>query len=344
MRRAIWFCIFFFSCLLFYNDVVSYWNWSPPVRLPAPINSFANEGYPNLVNDGSTMYFSSDRIIPSTKKEVHSWDIYRSEWSGAQWSEPENLESINSIYNDSCPHITADGGYLYFASYRESGASGKWDLYYSVKSGSSWNTPINLGSMVNSAYNEISPFLTSDGLTMYFSSDRPGGSGGFDIWYSTRDTMQSSWNTPVNMTAVNSSSNDFAASILYDNNLQMEFLYLTTERGGGAWDIYYTKNGTGKAWSSPETVSYPVNTPEAEGYPYVTTDHSMLLFVSQRVDDAATLDVLNNGGLDIWSTSGAMLPVLDFEGIVILMVILSSLIMFARTPGKRIRGLRRGKE
>ncbi|MFC1853568.1 TolB family protein [candidate division CSSED10-310 bacterium] len=324
-----------------------YLLWQTPVRLPSPVNSLANEAYPCLNSGGDIMYFSSDRrhqVEVKATKYVTDWDIYRSFWNGSTWSEPENLVSINSRYSDSCPFLSSDGDYLYFASYRETGGQGKWDVYYSTRAASSWNAPINIGSSINSAANEISPSLSNDGLQLFFASDRSGGQGGFDIWVSNRADLGSAWQAPLNVTTVNSAAHDFAPKTVHDTSIDQDFLYLTSDRSDGPWDIYFAQHISGLTWSTPRLDFPPVNTDEADGYPFVMPERTMLLFVSPRVDDAAPLDVTKNGGLDIWyALPGAMTPTLDWRGIIVLMLLLScflllpNLLMQKRKLGKVIR-------
>jgi len=70
---------------------------------------------------------------------------------------------------------------------------------------SNWSAPQNLGPLVNSVSNEQHPALSPDGLSLYFSSDRPGGAGGFDLWVSHRATGTSPWESPMVIPALNSS-------------------------------------------------------------------------------------------------------------------------------------------
>ena len=77
--------------------------------------------------------------------------------------------------------------------------------------------PVNLGPMINGAYDDSSPAITSDGLTLIFSSDRPDGYGDRDLWQSTRATIADSWTTPENLGGlVNSASRDTGTELSAD--------------------------------------------------------------------------------------------------------------------------------
>lgn len=70
-----------------------------------------------------------------------------------------------------------------------------------------WLPPVNIGAAINSRFNDSGPAISRDGLTLYFTSDRPGGSGGPDLWVIHRASQTASWSSPVNLgTGVNSPS------------------------------------------------------------------------------------------------------------------------------------------
>lgn len=161
-----------------YNDL---WNGEAISK----INTEYNEAYPCFKSDQSEFFFCSD------KEGVY--DIYKVELSGLSvfnWLQTEDLptwincKALNSSKNDKCPYI--NGNLIVFASDREGGYGG-YDLYFSVLTVDGWTEPINFGSSVNTEYDEYRPIsiYASDYLNdvMFFSSNRPGGLGGFDLYY-----------------------------------------------------------------------------------------------------------------------------------------------------------------
>jgi len=121
---------------------------------------------------------------------------------------------------------------LYFASNR----SGDIDIYQSIRgTNGMFRAPTNV-TLLNSTGNDEGPSISSDGLEMLFSSDRPGGNSGRDIWGSTRPTVISPWGTPVNLTVVNSEWDESNPAHSYDGSV----LYFVSDRTGtiGLTDVY----------------------------------------------------------------------------------------------------------
>lgn len=129
--------------------------------------------------DGTVIYFASNR-----DGGLGGTDIWKSEREAdGKWSEPVNMgPRINTTADEEAPFITSDGGTLYFSSTGHFGM-GEGDLYFSkLQNNGIWTKARNLGKPVNSAARELGFFLSSDGKTGYFASDREGGEGGMDIY------------------------------------------------------------------------------------------------------------------------------------------------------------------
>ena len=165
-----------------------------PYSPPAPVsflNSAYNDQYP-CVDGDSVIYFSSDRegVYHVYRAAIDTETPLYEALSDTLPREVQNIEILSSPGDDRCPFVAE--GFMVFASNREGGFGG-YDLYYSKwKSGGltdpgSWSEPVNCGEKVNTAYDEFRPILlphfdfTNDFLL--FSSNRPGGKGGFDLYY-----------------------------------------------------------------------------------------------------------------------------------------------------------------
>ena len=180
-----------------------------PVRFAPNLGSDANIGPASVTADGKTLWFTRN-YTPGRKlgkKQPNRLGIFTASRNGSQWTDIQPFDYNNPEYNLSYPHLSADGRYLFFCSDMP-GSLGKYDIYICENVDGKWSAPSNLGNTVNSADAEIHPFLHSSGR-LYFASDRPGGMGGLDIWYST--LAFGSWTEPVALgESINSEADDFA--------------------------------------------------------------------------------------------------------------------------------------
>jgi len=153
---------------------------------------------------------------------------------------------------------------------------------YVAKADYTFGTVTNLGPPVNSASGDGLPKISSDGLSLYFTSDRPGGFGQFDLYVSTRATVQDKWSIPVNLGSyVNSSVTEYWPSISVDNLT----LYFSSDQPGGhgGADIWQTKRATtNDEWGPVENLGSVFNTSDHETAPFISSDGLELYFASDR--------------------------------------------------------------
>ncbi len=168
-----------------------------------------NEGAAAVSADGRVMVFTSC----NRRDGLGSCDLYVSYKDNNQWTEPINMgESINTRAWESQPYLSSDGRLLVFSSNR-SGGSGKRDLYFATKNiDGAWQKTKNLGSSINTFADEISPFLSLNEDTLYFSSNGRVGMGGFDFYKVDWETK----NEPIN---VGLPFNSFQDEISYHQKL-----------------------------------------------------------------------------------------------------------------------------
>lgn len=168
----------FGSCDL-YISYLTPQGWSEAINLGGMINSDQWESQPCLSPDKKDLYFTSRRF-----GGYGGSDIYVSHLQpNGKWGEPENLgPSVNTPGDEQCPFIHADNQTLYFTSNYWPGY-GDDDLFY-VRKGPNgvWSQPVNLGYPINTINREGTLFITADGKTAYYSSDRSDSRGGLDIY------------------------------------------------------------------------------------------------------------------------------------------------------------------
>ena len=213
------------------------------------------------------------------------------------FGEPTNLGTeLNTANIDSAPDVSADGLSLFFHSDRPGGYGGR-DLWMTIRKTSEgnpegyWSEPVNLGPIINSSARDAQPNLFSDGLSLFFQSDRPGGSGGHDIWVTTRVTTEDDWGIPVNLgPTVNSSAADVGPSISAD---RLSLFFDSTRSGGsGDHNIWVTTRATTEDdWSTPVNLGPVVNSPDRDGQPSISADGLLLFFHSNRPGGSGDQDL-----------------------------------------------------
>ena len=155
-----------------------------------------------------------------------------------------------------------------------------------------FGVPINPGTSVNSSSHEFSPSISADGLSLYFASDRPGGSGNFDLWVATRASTSDQWSVPVNLgTRANSPGLDWFPSISADGLT----LYFSRGQGAGAHIWVTTRTAIGQPWSAPLDIVPTVTSPAGDAWPNISADGCTLYFGSVRSG--------GSGSTDIWVTT-----------------------------------------
>lgn len=216
---------------LYYEDIYVSNNydgaWTEPELIN--INTEGHEATINISIDGQTLFIYKD--------DNGNGNLYFSNLNENEWSTPKLLGSdINSDAQESHVAVTPDGNTLYFVSDRKGGLGGQ-DIYFCNKLPTGeWAKAQNIGSVINTAYNEDGVFIHPDGKTLYFSSHGHSSIGGYDIFYSTKD-KEGNWSTPVNLGyPVNSTDDDvfFVTSADGKRGYYSSF----QEKGFGEKDIY----------------------------------------------------------------------------------------------------------
>ena len=233
----------------------------------------------------------------------------------APWGTPQNLgPKINSSASDQCPHLSPDGYTLIFASAR-SGGLGEHDLYIATRRNQrddfGWDFPENLGSGVNSPFDELTPGSFEDGdtgnLTLYFSSRRPG-LGERDMYASVLGN-DGSFGPAILVPELSSSADDFFPSPRRDG---LE-LFLTSNRTGtlGGTDLWVsTRASTSAPWSTPVNFGPSINSTTNERGTTLPFNRTSLIFDSDRPG--------GSGGRDLWGITRSKLtgPAISVGGVV----------------------------
>lgn len=285
-------------------------TFGTPTNLGPNVNTSHGEAPGCFSSDGLEMYLISDR-----PGGYGGWDIWITtrETIDDDWGTPENLgPPVNTGQLDALAYISGDGLVLYFNSDRP-GGRGDFDLYLATREtkDADWGTPVNLGPTVNSSQWDYGPSISADGLTLFFASDRSGGSGGMDIWVTRRATKNDPWGPPVNLGAVVNSSAHEAYPFISADGLS---LFFSEERFGpsrpggfGNLDMWVTTRASvNDPWGSPVNLGPMVNSSSLDCAPRISHDGSVLYFCSERPGGF--------GGYygDIYQAP--IIPIVDFNG------------------------------
>jgi Tol biopolymer transport system component len=215
-------------------------NWRTPMNLGSSVNSSADDWAPSISPNGLELFFTSNRPGgPGGYSDI--WLTTRATLQD-DWGEPEPLgPNINTSDFEGHPSISSDGLELYFCAWTTNTrpGSGSSDIWVTSRPSLSdpWAEPVNLGAPVNSSAFEGEQDISADGLCLVFSGDRPGGSGGWDLWITTRKTKEDPWGDPVNLgPEINSSGTDAMADISDDGSV----LLFSSDRSAeqGVFDIW----------------------------------------------------------------------------------------------------------
>ncbi|MEK6479671.1 OmpA family protein [Catalinimonas sp. 4WD22] len=261
-------------------------------NIGSEINSNSLDYAPVINEDETIMIFTSRRKEGNLNENVYDdnfayEDIFISRKVDGKWMPAENIgETVNTLYFESNSSLSADGQQLYI--YRD---ENNGDLFVSDrKSDDTWSQPVPLSDNINSSYSENSVSISPDGQTLYFSSNRPGGYGGIDLYKCEKD-RRGEWGKVTNLgDKINTPFDEDGVFIDYDNTT----LYFSSRgrKGMGGYDIFKSEHDPETdTWGEPVNLGYPINTPDDDIYFVSTKDGMRGYYATVRNDGAGYLDI-----------------------------------------------------
>lgn len=253
-------------------------------NLGAAVNSAELEYFPSLTIDGKQLIYT--RRVNGTNE-----DFFSSKFEDAVWKPSQALPgTVNTPFSEGAQQISQDGKWLVFTGCLFPQGLGSCDIYISFLTPQGWSRPQNLDEPVNSEFWDSSPCLSPDKQELYFSSNRPGGYGGSDIYVSRR-MANGRWSTPQNLGPLINTPGDEKAPFMHADN---ETLYFTTDglQGYGGTDLFFSRRRS-NGFDTAVNLGYPINTIDNEGSLVVASDGIRAFFASDRPEGL--------GGLDIYS-------------------------------------------
>jgi outer membrane protein OmpA-like peptidoglycan-associated protein len=231
------------------------------------VNQFQTNYNPVVSTDDSTMIYMSDQPVDRTIMIIHR--------TNEGWTDPRPINDEIGSEGDCYPTcLSFDGKELFLVkrNYNEG------DIYVSFRKGNRWTRMVKLNDHINTDYFETHAFITNNGKSLFFTSDRPGGQGALDIWVS-ETTTQGDWGPPMNLgPKINSHYNE-ETPFLTENSMKLYFSSQGHATMGG-YDIFVAERlpslqlGQGglvsddasneempsARWSFPQNAGYPIST------------------------------------------------------------------------------------
>lgn len=263
-------------------------------NIGSAVNSSSKDYAPVLNADETMLIFTSRRAEGNLNENVfddnfYYEDIFISRKVNGEWSAAKNIgETINTLYFNSNLALSADGKQLYL--YKD-GDNGDGNIYLSeLQDDDTWSEPVALGNNINSSYTENSVSISPDGNVLYFTSDRPGSYGGYDIYRCEKD-RRGEWGKVTNLgQVINTPYNEEGVFIGHDGKT----LYFSSRghKGMGGYDIFKsTYDEEKQEWGEPVNLGYPINTPDDDVYFVTTKDETSGYYATVRNDGVGYLDL-----------------------------------------------------
>jgi hypothetical protein len=266
-------------------------------------------------------------LAPSTTFDAKSPRVDKGSDDGnprfSDWSSPSNVgPPVNSTLVEQGPAISKDGLSLYFQCMNCPGGVGGSDIWVSQRASvdEPWGAPRNLGPNINTTSNEAGPSVSTDGHTLYFISNRPGGFGANDLYMARRRDKRDDlgWHSAVNLgSAVNTSAGEGAPQPFNDDVTGTTYLYFNSDRpgGAGAVDIYVSARLSDGSFGQPVLVQ-ELSSSFADQGVAIRKDGLELIFSSDRPGTMGFLDLWASTRAttrDSWSTPVNLGPTVNSE-------------------------------
>ena len=275
-------------------------DWGQPVRLSSPVNTPCPEDAIEISSDGQTLYFLSTTDVLAALSPAQFFapenGTYQASRAGSptDFGEPVRFDLGQGADGslDGELSFAPDGSRVYFHSLRATNTGylqspptdDFLDIYVADIVGGLPGPGRNLGSPVNSAYPDGEHAIHPDGVSLYFTSSRPGGLGGNGLWISAWDGA--SWSSPLNLgEPIDSAGSELQPAFTSDGNT----MYFASDRDASDGMAIYRSNRVGDAWSAPELVMQGL-----AGEPSLTADGKYLYFVHVLSDAEGIFDA------DVW--------------------------------------------
>lgn len=254
-------------------------------NIGAAINTKYPEYVPLISADENILFFTSRRP-GSTGGQTdvlgnYNEDVYVSYKENGTWSRPENIGfPVNTETHDACVSLSPDAQQMLI--FRTSADLSSGDLYSTYWNGKSWGEPVLLGAEINSTSKELSACTNNDNTMIIFTSDRPGGFGGKDL-YRVVKLPNGKWSQPQNLGSKINTKYDEDAPFISPNE---QFLYFSSNglNTMGGYDIFKADFYVDISFGEPQNLGYPINSVGDDIFFVVSADKKHGYFSSLNED------------------------------------------------------------
>lgn len=277
----------------YYYKLVDYRKQVDTLHPPQGVNQYmgseVNSAYddygPSLSYNNQKLLFASKRHrVQTADGERTNEDLFWAKKKGESWGEAKPLKPLNSPYNEGAPCLSPDGQTIFFARCDVPEGMGDCDLYMASKQpDGSWGNARNMGKTVNSKRWDSHPSLSPTGDTLYFASNRLGGFGSNDIYFTYRN-HRGEWMPPQNMgPTINSKGNDISPFYHPEHHV----LYFSSNGhilNFGNFDIYKSYFD-GNHWGQPKNIGPLVNTAGNEHFFAIDSKSDQLFYSRSDIQE-----------------------------------------------------------
>lgn len=258
------------------------------------VNSPQNEYVTTISSSETEIYFTrrfvdtvsmGGILYPKTIKEI-PYIAFKNQDTELWDKVVQIADTFPNLAGISAVSVSPDGNYMFYSGCNFPNGFGSCDIYCSIRTENGWSNPINLGKNVNTKYWESQPYMSSDGVTLFFVSNRPDGFGGSDIWY-TKLLEDGTFSKAKNLgDRINTNKDEFSPFIHFNANT----LYFTSDgyKGIGGLDIYKVnlldKN------SKPQNLGAPINN-KLDQQCFIVNPNGNLGYVSSQSPNGTDLDI-----------------------------------------------------
>lgn len=262
------------------------------INMGDDINSLKADYGPTIGNVDDILLFTSKRNVQYVAGErVINEDLFFSlTMPGGYWGKAQEFTTINTSYNEGSACLSKDGKQLFFSRCNSPGSLGNCDLYVSTLGADSvWSASKNLGPAINSSGWDSHPSLTHTGDTLYFASNRAGGFGLSDIYYSVKDE-KGEWQNAKNAGPIINTRNSEVSPFFHRKFNVLYFSSNGHPLNFGEFDIYksYSINST---WMEPKNIGPLVNGAGSEYYFTIDSESKSLYYARSVEEDIENLDL-----------------------------------------------------